>query len=802
MFDPYTSRGTRQNKKRITVGSELKRLFGGFGRFPLTLVFVIAPLLLSLCGGLDLLVNWLYAVSHRGLSDARPSVFWVDCLTDQSKKLCKGLYFGSVSGNVKIRLWPFQPPLEPPYLYLGLVGIAWISFLSIGNPRLKPLGSFLRQVFYLNFAKKSENEEKRNRLIPWRNGKEPDEKSWVIGGVVTRLWSSEPGYFSFVSQGKQLPEPYLLSSRILQTNLTIVAPPGQGKTGSILQPLVAYSRRIKGAAIFFDSKGNDFNPDYFDYNFDLNDPADSIKINLFSGTTPAQAGERLSEALIPELSDDKQYFSNNAKDAMSTLVAAHHAAFNRLPELSQLQHYLTYSSQLERLLQRVLDNLKGDRQQEGLLLAAGIRRIIKLMEIKNDILGSLATAISPLLTGTVSSLLVANPGSSSYTIEELLKKPGLVRLGLPVADNPRIAPMIGRLVLAQFTFAVLSPGCNTRIFKLAAVDEAHNFVTPSIAKGMAHARSNNAGYALAVQTLSQIEEKGRPLLNTIFAASGTKIVMAGVGDEDAERFSRTFGEVELPYVTHSHSSSKSSGRSSSANRHRGHEIEFFPGGSGSEHRSSLGQSRTNTNNRMQGEGSNEQLRLRRLFLPSEIRSLPLRHAIIESSDAFGQRWPAQVINMDRTLVNELEKKLVGKKPRKDALPTDQEVKLVEDEPLDETIKSDRADFIRPTFRPVSFGEHGNPEALKGNIQNPAGGMSLEETAEEKIEPIQDAQETRIEIIEKESKEHSSNLSETGLGELEASDKKTEGDSSPKEELTPEEKDPLEEIIFSKYEGEV
>jgi hypothetical protein len=793
MFDPYSSRGTRPIKKEITVGNELKRLFGGVFRFPLAVFLVVAPLLLALCGGVDLLVTWLYAVSHKGLSDTRSAVFWIDCLADQSKKLCKGLYFGSVSGNVKIRLWPFQQPLEPPYLYFVLIGFAWISFLSIGNPRLKPLGNLLIQVFYLNFRKKGENEEKHNRLIPWRNSKEPDEKSWVIGGVVTRLWSSDPGYFSFVRQEKYLPEPYLLSSKILQTNLTIVAPPGQGKTGSIFQPLVVYSRRIKGAAIFFDSKGNDFNPDYFDYNFDLNNPASSIKINLFSGATPAQAGERLSEALIPELSDDKQYFSNNAKDAMATLVAAHHASFNRLPELAQLQHYLTYSSQLERLIQKVLDNLKEDRQQEGLLLAAGIRRIIKLMENKNDILGSLATAISPFLTEPVSSLLVANPGNSSYTIEELLKNPGLVRLGLPVADNPRIAPMIGRLVLAQFTFAVLSPGCNTRIFKLAAVDEAHNFVTPSIAKGMAHARSNNAGYALAVQTLSQIEEKGKPLLNTIFAASGTKIVMAGVGDEDAERFSRTFGEVELPYVTHSQNRSQSSGHSSSANRHRGHELEFFPGGSGSEHRSSLGQSRTNMSNRMLGEGSNEQLHLRRLFLPSEIRSLPLRHAIIESSDAFGHRWPAQVINMDRELIKELEKQLDGKKSRRSEKTVSKDLVSTEDVFEETILKNDELPFSHPTFTTDSSEMESGSSSQKADELSLPVGQTLE-VKDPENDSKTNQQEQIIQVaIEKDNP--------TGP-ELHVQEKTSEWEENSKSDENPAEKDPLEEIMFGQYEGEV
>jgi hypothetical protein len=791
MFDPYSSRGIRQVKKGITVGSELKRLFGGFVRFPLTLLLVVAPALLSLCGGLDLCVSWLYSISHRGSTDTRPAIFLGDCLLDSTKKLCKGLYFGSVAGSQKIRLWPFQQPLEPGYLYLGLAGVAWMAFLCIGNPRLNPLGGLLSRIFYLNFEKKNDTSTKRNNLIPWKSGKDPDETPWVIGGVVPRLWESDPGYFSFTRLAKGLPEPYLLSSRILQTNLTIVAPPGQGKTGSIFQPLIFYTRRIKGTSIFFDSKGNDFDPDYFDYNFDLNDPAHSIKINLFSGETPAQAGERLSEALIPDLSEDKQYFSNNAKDAMATLVAAHHIYFNKLPELFQLQHYLTYPTQLERLQSRVLETLKGDRYAEGLLLAAGISRIIKLMENKNDILGSLATAISPLLTGSVTFLLVANPSSNSYTIEELLKKPGLIRLGLSVADNPRLAPILGRLILAQFTFAVLSPGCNTHIFKLAAVDEAHNFITPSIAKGMAHARSNNAGYALAVQTLSQIEEKGKPLLNTIFAASGTKIVMAGVGDEDAERFSKTFGEVELPYVGHSQNSSRSSGHSSSANRKTGHEIEFFTGGSGSEHRSSLGYSRTSLSNQLTGEASNQQLRLRRLFLPAEIRSLPLRHAIIESSDAQGHRWPAQVVNMDRALVVELETKVIGQKSGKGWFGKNDRDDLTEPEivpaPLDE-----KKEFIRPNFKMVSLNSEEPELPQKAVAPAITKKEDVKEVTSVQRPPTTDVQNQKNKVEDEVQPDQSIGKQEVILA----------GDDNPQQKEEPAVIDPLEEIMFGKYEGEV
>lgn len=786
MYDHYSSKTSQTIKNKITVWSELKRLFGGVCRFPLTLVLVIAPALLALAGGLDFLVNWLYSVSHKGTADTRPTIFVVDCLTDQTRELCKGLYFGSVTSTQKIRLWPLKEPLEPSYLYLILAALAWFAFLSIGNPRLKPIGSFLGRLFYFRFEKSRSKSSENDGLIPGKSdpGAGKAEPVWVLGGLVKRNWDSDPGYFSLFRSENFLPAPYLLSSKILQTNLIIVAPPGKGKTGSIFHPLIHYTRNIKGVSIFFDSKGNDFNPALFDYNFDLRDPAHSIKINLFSGESPAQAGERLSDALIPELGEDKQYFSNIAKDAMATLVSSHFACFNKMPELYQLVEYLTYSSQLERLQTKVLETLKGERKADGLLLVAGINRIIKLIESKNDYLGTLATAIAPFLMGPVAKLLVANPTANSYTIEELLKKPGLVRLGLGVADNPRIAPILGRLFLAQFTFAVLSPGCNAKLLKLAAVDEAHNFITSSIAKGMAHARSNKAGYVLAVQALSQIEEKGRPLLNTIFAVSGTKIVMAGVGDEDAERFSKTFGEVELPYVTHSQSSSQISGKSRSASRTSGHELEFFTGGSGTEHRSSTGQSRTSLTNSVSGEGSNQQLRLRRLFLPSEIRSLPLRYAIIEASDAQGQRWPAQIVNMNRQLVADLEDKLLEEetKARKKISKRNGIVKEEVDEPgLESEKEPTEGNFVRPTFRIESL-NFGPPKPDQTRNVPATQNSDVKEDENSFVQVEDDTAISSVSAVQSKSSE--------------------EGEQQAQQKDKPADRDPLEEIMFGKLDGEV
>jgi hypothetical protein len=555
----------------------------------------------------------------------------------------------------------------------------------------------------------------------YKNGGIDPNRSWLIGAAVARLWNPDPGFFYILNKARHLVmAPYYLSAKILQTNLLIIAPPGAGKTRSIFRPLIDYARYIGAAAIFFDPKGDDFPAELFDYNFDPMNPQRSIKLNVFVGDTPEQAGERLGEALIPNLADDKKYFSDVAKDAMAALVSSYHAVYKRYPELATLVLYLNDPSELKDLYNALkekeaaaaekanlleaaiakqnqnpanfqktgkpdqvddsrvtpitltteansrLENLRAEvealyaEKAEYKRLAGNLSRSSTLANGKYDALGNLITALTPLTAPNISSMLVCNPNSQgdSYTIEQLLKQPGLIRLALPVAKYPRIAPIIGRLILAQFNYAVLDPNCNRDILKLAAVDEARHFITASVASGMAQGRSNGAGYLLALQALSQIEQKS--LLDTIFAASGTKIVLPGVGDEDAERFSKIFGDIELPYVTHSVNSNSSvntgTNRGNSSSSKRGNSALF---GGGENSIPTISTNRGSSSGKSSGSGNttNYQTKQRRLYITSEVRQLSTRYAIIESSDAEGQRWFAQIINMDAGVVQQLKEKM-------------------------------------------------------------------------------------------------------------------------------------------------
>ncbi len=717
--NPYLTGGTayQVSASHTSLGRELKRLCGLPFCLPAALLLVVLPALLALGGALDLLSVWVYTVSHHTGTDPRPTLPALDCLMDRSKELCRGAVWLSPASPKRIALYPWHGVdllrQFEPYLFLAYFALAVLSFSAIGSPNAKRIGQTIFAVAGFKRGSKQtanrelglavkkpsakkgkEKEKEKEEILPGPPGLIPAleveatpaglteawQSSLILGGYLPRMWESDPGYF-YLDRDVP-PVPYWLTLNILRTNLVIVAPQGSGKTSSVYRPLLSFMRRSNSVAIFWDSKGDDFNPALFDYNFDPQRPAGSIKLNIFAGQNPAQAGERLAEALIPDLGGEKQYFSNNAKDALAALTAAHAICFDRNPALVDLLDYLTTPAKVQTLYNMVLENQRGpEHYEEGLRLATLLRRVLQLSENKSaDVLGSLANALSPLVTTQAAKVLVTNPEQDAYTIEGLLRKPGLVRLSLPVANNPRIAPIIGRLVLAQFTYAVLSPECNRTLFKLAAVDEARHFITENVANGMAQARSNNAGYVLALQALTQIKQES--LLDTIFAVSGTKIVMTGVGEKDARRFSDTFGQLDLPYVNHTQGQSQAVSYNRGSSTTRGQEYEFFSGQSGHEARYSRGSSQGRGQTSSQNTASSITTRVRPRFFPAEIRELNQFQAVIESSDYQGRRWFAQVIDMRASTVARLEDRVLEQLIRlrgsgKKALHKQPDVKLPE-----------------------------------------------------------------------------------------------------------------------------
>lgn len=460
----------------------------------------------------------------------------------------------------------------------------------------------------------------------------PDE--WILGRPYSRTWNPDPGEFRTEAQESL----YRLTAEHLRTHLIVVAPTGSGKTRSVLEPALYMFKRTGAAALYFDAKGDDFHPRHFHLNFDLDAPEASMKLNIWSGRTPREMGERLGEALVPDIGIEKAYFANNAKDTIAGLVTAHHQAYRHMPSLKRLLAYLRDPDTRDDLAQELINRGLTEDCEEIL----DLQRINQLAAQKTDALGSLDTALAPLARGEVAELLTTF--SDGYSIEQLVRESVRVRFALPVGRHPRIAPIIGRLVLAQFTYAVISPDCNKAILKAAVIDEAHNFVTRTIAKGMAMARENRGCFMLAFQNLSQITDPA--LREDILSVAGNKLVMAGVGNMDADKFSKLFGTQERPYTIHSQSTSM--GHNSSMSMGSGHGTTgLFSPSMGSIRQQST---RASSSSQQQSSGSSIQLRERADFLPSEIRNLPQFHVLIESRDSRGEVTPATVVQLDSELI--------------------------------------------------------------------------------------------------------------------------------------------------------
>jgi hypothetical protein len=475
---------------------------------------------------------------------------------------------------------------------------------------------------------------------------------WVVGWVVARTWNPDPGTW-VTTRTRDL---FRLTAQHLRVNLLVVAPQGAGKTSMVLNPILRLCRRTGAACLVFDVKGDpttpheqpDFDPREFHVTFDFAHPERSARLNL-AGGTPHEIGEQLGEALIYDSSGDKAYFVNNAKDALGGLFAAYGVVYGQIPSFRQTLHLLR-SKEARADLQDALHQIRP-AEPAGTLAAADalldLARIDQIVDGKHDVLGNLDLALAPLARGASADLLVTD--DSGWRLADLLNEGARVRIVLPVARQPRVAPIIGRLILAQFTTSVLDPTSNRQRLKLVLVDEAHWFITPSLPSGMAQARTNFGGYVLALQDLAQISDTA--LREKIWGVATNRLVMAGVGDYDAAKFSRTWGEQERLYITRSRTESTGSqtSRSQGHGQHSGGSAggAVLGGGSTQQHTS-------RTAIATHAAGEQHQLRLRAEWLPAEIHDLPAHHVVVERRDATGHVTPPVLVALDRTLTDPLQ----------------------------------------------------------------------------------------------------------------------------------------------------
>lgn len=329
---------------------------------------------------------------------------------------------------------------------------------------------------------------------------------------------------------------------VLRTSMLVIGPPGSGKTRGIATPIVEHLSLAaltgKASMVVIDPKATDFAyAGWFDVVIDPLNPV--CGFSLFGGSTTADvAADRLASALLPpQVSDDKAYFIDASKNALYACLAPFHQAFERWPTVPELVGLLRAD---QSSMDRVKERLKGPGSKEMKTLLDTRRAQVQRTA---DPAASLVERFA-LLDRPALRRLLDHPGPTFQMRD--LNRPVRVRVSLPEAEYPDASRILARLVVSQFVQITSSAETDRSIFKGLVIDEAGRFVDDYVARGVQKLRSNNAGLVLLSQTMADFPIEVRA---TVFGSTGCKAVFAGIDPQDADIFSKWFGDQYVNETT-------------------------------------------------------------------------------------------------------------------------------------------------------------------------------------------------------------------------------------------------------------
>lgn len=481
-------------------------------------------------------------------------------------------------------------------------------------------------------AEQAHHQLERQRLTAQKTLSDPH--NLVLGPAIERTWNAQVAAFDV---GLATYKFVALTPQHLSRHMVVVAPTRSGKTYNFIRPMIDFSRRLGAAAIFFDPKGNDFDPNDFDLNFSMQAAERSTTIKLCvldptrATTNPLQACRKLAEAVIPEATE--RYFSDAAREAMAAFMFSHFIIFGKMPELAQVLAYSAseqprqqLANKLQLLLESTPTGSEGAEQAEDALNLLNIAE--SRSKGRSDVLGSLYNSLLPLGTGQFKKYITTDH-TQGVTVRQMLEGRLICRIAF-TSDEGEIGQALGKVVIQQYTDAVLSPTIDKSYLKLIVIDEAHNYICEALKKGTAQAAGNNAGYILAFQSLRQITD---PDMRVVIRDNcKNKAVLAGIGYEDAADFSNFFGETEMPYIGYNLGQNQSQGQSQGVNQGQSQSYSDSSSGPGFTQTYSQGQSEGINSSQGQSQGVNQTYQRRPIYLPGELTNLPRYSAVVYLDD--------------------------------------------------------------------------------------------------------------------------------------------------------------------------
>ncbi|TDC67522.1 ATP-binding protein [Streptomyces hainanensis] len=323
-------------------------------------------------------------------------------------------------------------------------------------------------------------------------------------------------------------EAVALDPAVLGTSLLAVGPPGSGKTGRVIRPVVEalclQALTGQAAVVAVGTARSGLGPDgAFDIVVRVGDPASTHQLDPYGGAADTdEAATLLAEALVGGTPVDP----GAAAAALIQLIGPYQAAYGRLPGVPELRAMLDGAPALLATLREDLA-LAGAADQQRELDARA-----RQAQRPDDIGPQLADRLALLDRAGFS-----HPGRAPAFSLSALTHPLRVRVDLPSTGHAEAGRIITRLLLAQFTAAAITRP-DRSLFACLVLDDATAAVTRGTVRGLTQLRPNNAGAVLALRTLDDVPGDLRAGL---LGAVGCRMAFSGITTWDAEHFARAWG---------------------------------------------------------------------------------------------------------------------------------------------------------------------------------------------------------------------------------------------------------------------
>ncbi|MFI0779085.1 ATP-binding protein [Streptomyces sp. NPDC021212] len=338
-----------------------------------------------------------------------------------------------------------------------------------------------------------------------------------------------------------------LDPDVLATSLLAVGPPGSGKTGRLVRPVVeslclqALAGRV--AVVAVGAAGAGLGPDEaFDVVVKIGRPDSVYDFDLYGGTTdPDEAAGILAEALIGDMAASLPGGdSRRAATALAQLLGPYRAAHGRFPSVPELRELLDGAKTAVGALREALD-AAGERAQ-----ARELEARVRQSGAPGDVGALLADRIALLDRPAFADFFHTAGDRRPFSLRAL-EHPLRVRIDLPERGHAEASRMLARLVLAQFTECAVGRA-DRSLFACLVLDDASHTITPEALRGIQRLRAAHAGAVLTLRTLDDVPEA---LRSALLGAVGCRMACAGVTTWDGARFAEVWGTewVETRDVT-------------------------------------------------------------------------------------------------------------------------------------------------------------------------------------------------------------------------------------------------------------